>query len=211
MSDTDVKPVSRGERTRKEIMDLAEIAILEKGYAATSIDELIVQAGITKSGFFYHFADKQDLAKELLKRDNTMIEAALNELIETAQANNPDPLDALLEVMTHYAHAAAASPTSRPGCLAAAFSYQHALFDDEMQGLVHYGINFKHRLFRQVLERVAVKYPPADSVDLDALADMAIAIVQGAMIMDRVREPPPAIFPQVELYRTYLKALFKRA
>ena len=40
----------------------------QKGFAATSIDELIAGAGITKSGFFYHFKDKTELAKALLLR-----------------------------------------------------------------------------------------------------------------------------------------------
>jgi len=210
MTDTDVKPQSRGERTRKELMDLAEIAILEKGYAATSIDELIAQAGITKSGFFYHFEDKLELAKELLRRDNATIEAGLKQLFAEAEANYADPLEALLAGMTQYAMAAAASPTSRPGCLAAAFSYQHALFDEEMQQLVLYGLEFKRRIIRARLERAAAKYPPRETVDLDALADMAIAIVQGAMIMDRVRDPPPVMQAQMDLYCTYLRAIFSR-
>ena len=37
--------------------------MLAKGFAATSIEELIAAAGITKSGFFYHFKDKGELAK----------------------------------------------------------------------------------------------------------------------------------------------------
>lgn len=200
--------LSRGERTRKELLDLAEIAILEKGYAATSIDELIAQAGITKSGFFYHFEDKLELAKQLLRRDNAAIEAALRTLFKAAEIAHPDPLDALLDAMSRYANAAAASPTSRPGCLAAAFSYQHALLDEEMQQLVRQGLTFKRRIIGEALARAAAKYPPPAALDLDALADMAIAIVQGAMIMDRVRDSAPVMHAQMELYRTYLRTLF---
>lgn len=205
---TELKSASRGERTRKEILDLAEIAVLEKGYAATSIEELIAQAGITKSGFFYHFADKRDLAKELLRRDNAAIEAAMRQVFEDADAKYSDPLDALLHGMQSFAEAAAASPTSRPGCLAAAFSYQHALFDDDMRELVRHGLDFKRRMIRACLEKAAAAYPPQASVDFDALADMAIAIMQGAMIMDRVRDTPPVMQAQMDLYRTYLRAVF---
>jgi AcrR family transcriptional regulator len=48
----------KGTDTRERILELAEAAVLEKGFAATSIDELITGASITKSGFFYHFKDK---------------------------------------------------------------------------------------------------------------------------------------------------------
>ena len=54
--------------TRTRILELAEAAVLEKGFASTSIDELITGAGITKSGFFYHFRDKGELAKALMQR-----------------------------------------------------------------------------------------------------------------------------------------------
>ena len=63
-----VKVLSKGEATRERLLDLAEEAVLQKGFGATTIEELIVQAGITKSGFFYHFRDKGDLAQALLRR-----------------------------------------------------------------------------------------------------------------------------------------------
>ena len=59
---------TKGERTRERIMDLAYQSIVEKGFAATSIEELVEAAGITKSGFFYHFRDKGALAKGLMLR-----------------------------------------------------------------------------------------------------------------------------------------------
>ena len=56
----------KGQETRTRVMDIAEVAILSKGYGATSIEEIIEEAGITKSGFFYHFPDKRALALALL-------------------------------------------------------------------------------------------------------------------------------------------------
>ena len=59
---------TKGERTRERIMDIAYESIVQKGFAATSIEELVEAAGITKSGFFYHFKDKNDLARQLFER-----------------------------------------------------------------------------------------------------------------------------------------------
>ena len=47
--------------TRTRIMDIAEASILTKGFDATSIDEIVAAAEITKGGFFYHFKSKKDL------------------------------------------------------------------------------------------------------------------------------------------------------
>ena len=59
---------TKGERTRTRLLDVAYDSIVHKGFAATSIEELVEAAGITKSGFFYHFKDKNDLARQLLDR-----------------------------------------------------------------------------------------------------------------------------------------------
>jgi TetR/AcrR family transcriptional repressor of nem operon len=39
--------------TRARILAVAESAVLAKGFASTSIDEIVAAVGITKSGFFY--------------------------------------------------------------------------------------------------------------------------------------------------------------
>ena len=59
---------TKGERTRERILDIAYESIVQKGFAATSVEELVEAAGITKSGFFYHFRDKNDLARQLFER-----------------------------------------------------------------------------------------------------------------------------------------------
>src|SRR4029077_8917846 len=41
----------KGSDTRERILDVSEAAVLEKGFAATSIEEVIAAVGITKSGF----------------------------------------------------------------------------------------------------------------------------------------------------------------
>ena len=56
----------KGADTREHILDVAEASVLDKGFDATSIEEVIAAVGITKSGFFYHFKDKNKLAKALL-------------------------------------------------------------------------------------------------------------------------------------------------
>ena len=53
----------KGSDTRERILEVAQAAVLEKGFAATSIEEVIAAVGITKSGFFYHFKDKNELAR----------------------------------------------------------------------------------------------------------------------------------------------------
>ena len=40
----------KGDETRERILAVAELAVLAKGFSATSIEEIIAEVGITKSG-----------------------------------------------------------------------------------------------------------------------------------------------------------------
>jgi TetR/AcrR family transcriptional repressor of nem operon len=46
---------------RSKLLDAAFSIIREKGYTATSVDELCAQAGVTKGAFFHHFKSKDAL------------------------------------------------------------------------------------------------------------------------------------------------------
>lgn len=208
MSARPANQLGRGESTRERLLDLAERAILEKGYAATSIEELIAAAGITKSGFFYHFREKSELAKALLRRDNANTAEAFDAIFGQADADNADPLDALLDGLGRFAKTAAISPHAYPGCLVAAFAYQEALFDAEHWRLMEQGFAERRAQLRTRLDRIAAQRPSRAEVDLDDLADMAIAIIQGAIVLDRVRGTPAAIDQQIALYKGFLLNLF---
>lgn len=84
--------LTKGEQTRERIMDIAQDAVLHKGFASTSIEEIIAEAGITKSGFFYHFRDKNDLAKALLRRYTDNEWRVFDQLFKKADELSEDPL-----------------------------------------------------------------------------------------------------------------------
>jgi len=47
---------------RQKLLDAAMSVIREKGYVATTVDELCARAGVAKGSFFHHFPDKEALA-----------------------------------------------------------------------------------------------------------------------------------------------------
>src|SRR5688572_27035854 len=86
----------KGPDTRERILSVAESAVLAKGFAATSIEELIAAVGITKSGFFYHFKDKGELAKGLMLRYIAHDKEVLDDIFHRGDELNEDPLHGFL-------------------------------------------------------------------------------------------------------------------
>jgi AcrR family transcriptional regulator len=200
--------VRRSSATRERLLALAEDAVLAKGFAATSIEELITAAGITKSGFFYHFKDKGELAKALMLRYLANDRVVLDDIFRRGDELNEDPLHGFLVGLKLFAEMMAQLPEVHPGCLAASFCYQDHLFDQEVRDLNAEGILAWRRRFRERLELIAARYPPRVDADLDALADMASTLVEGGLILGRALKDVAVLPKQVLLYRDFVRTIF---
>ena len=195
--------------TRERLLALAESAVLAKGFAATSIEELIAAAGISKSGFFYHFKDKGELAKAMILRYIEQDTRLLDDIFARADELNDDPLHGLLVALKLFAEMLANLPEAHPGCLAASFCYQDQLFNQGIRDLNAGSILRWRTQFRARLDAVAERYPPRRDIDLEALADMAASNVEGGLILGRLLKDPSIVSRQILLYRELIRATFE--
>jgi AcrR family transcriptional regulator len=201
-------PARKRSDTRERLLAAAEDAVLAKGFAATSVEELIAAVGITKSGFFYHFKDKGELAKALLVRYLENDRAILDDLFRRADELNDDPLHGFLVGLKLFAEMMENLPEAHPGCLAASYAYQDQLFNREIRDLNAEGVLAWRGRFRERLSLIAQRYPPRIEIDLDALADMAATLVEGAIVLSRVLRDGSLLPKQVLLYRDFIRAVF---
>lgn len=203
-----VTTLSKGEATRERICSAAERIVLDKGFAATSLEEIMEAAGVTKSGFFYHFRDKLDLAKALLARYVEHDNRIMDELFARADALIDDPLHAYLAFLKMFSEVMDDLPDRHPGCMVASYCYQDQIYHREIRQMSADGVLTWRRRFRERLEAIAARYPPRAPVDLDALADLNITIVEGGIILDKGRQTKGALVRQVLMLRDLVKTLF---
>lgn len=199
---------TKGERTRERILDVAYESIIQKGFAATSIEELVEAAGITKSGFFYHFRDKNDMARQLFERFLGEDEAIVDTLSARARELSDDPLQSFLIFLNLYAQLMDDMETLHPGCMVASVAYQERMFDAGLKQMnVDYILRMRRR-FRDWLEEVSVTYPPKLDVDLEALADSLTVLIEGAIILSRSLRDQSLMGKQTRLFRNHIKLIF---
>lgn len=201
----------KGNATRERLLDIAEAGVLAKGFGATSIDEIIAEAGITKSGFFYHFRDKNELARGLLSRYRGRLEQLLAEIFGRAAELSDDPLQRLLIGLTLFAEHMAAMPGGHPGCLVATMSYQDQLFNREVRSLVTSIVEGWNAFFRLMIEDIVAVYPPRDPVDPGRLARNIACAIDGGIIMGKSLGDPTVLPEQLLMARNYVKMLFQPA
>ncbi len=182
--------------------------MLAKGFASTSIEELIAGAGISKSGFFYHFKDKGELAEAMMERYLVQDKAVLDEIFKRADELNDDPLHGLLVALKLFAEMLGNLPEAHPGCLAASFCYQDQLFNKKIRDMNADGLLRWRKRFRERLDRIAEKYPPRGPVDLEALSDMAASNVEGGLILGRVLKDVTILPRQIMLFRDLVRTTF---
>ena len=91
---------------RRRIEEAATALFAERGYAATTIDDIVTGAGVTKPMLYRHFESKQALVMSLLERHRDELAAApLDVLLATEQAPFPERLDAMLDAWFGYVEA----------------------------------------------------------------------------------------------------------
>ncbi len=87
---------------REELMDAAQALFLEKGFAATSVDEIVKRADVAKGTFYLQFKTKEDVLVALRERFVATFCERLAKAMDgpPAQAWN-DRLDAWIETVIH--------------------------------------------------------------------------------------------------------------
>jgi TetR/AcrR family transcriptional repressor of nem operon len=200
--------MGKGEATRERILEIAEAAVLAKGFGATSIEEVIAEAGLTKSGFFYHFKDKNALAHEMLRRYVATNDRLFDDIFARGGELSDDPLQAFLISLKLLAEMMADLPSGHPGCLIASICYQERLFDREVRELTARSVRDWNARFRTILEGIAAVYPPREPVDLGDVADMLSCVVDGAIIMSKTLNDPQRLERQILIFRTCIKLMF---
>jgi AcrR family transcriptional regulator len=202
---------SKGERTRDRILDLAYDSVIRKGFAATSIEELVEAAGITKSGFFYHFKDKSDLARGLIERYTTRSRFFLEEMERRARELSDDPLHSFLIFLKLYAEAMETLVDAHPGCFVATITFQDQAYDREMRELNTQGVLTWRRRFAAWLAEIAAVYPPRGKAATEDLADAILTFTYGGMTLAKALGDDRAISRQALTFRETIRLHFQPA
>jgi TetR/AcrR family transcriptional repressor of nem operon len=207
-SDDGVRDLRKGEATRERILAVAEAMVLAQGFGATSIDGIIAEARLTKSGFFYHFRDKTELAREMLRRYIAVNDRLFDDLHVRASEMGDDPLEVLLIWLKLLAGTMRDLPHGHPGCLIASICYEERQFDREVREIATEAVgSWNDRVLRYLGEVEAV-HRLRPGLDIGTLARMMSCVVDGGIIMSKTLDDPLELERQILAYRAFIRLAF---
>ncbi|CCQ74824.1 TetR/AcrR family transcriptional regulator [Magnetospira sp. QH-2] len=197
-----------GSITRTAIMDAAQSLILDQGFAATSVDQIIAKTGITKGAFFYHFKAKSALAQALIDRHALLDKAHYDSTLAKVQSLTSEPRAQLLLLVGILADEMEGMTEPYPGCLYASYCYEVQLFDDNTAGTIVDALLYWRKELGALIQRVIDGHPPRFDTKAEDLADMVLSLYEGGFILERTHETAGLTGIHLRHFRQYLEMLF---
>lgn len=202
-------PVPRdGTATRTRILDSAERLVLEHGFAATTVDQVIAASRSSKGAFFHHFASKDDLGRALVERYAAADVAHLERYMEAAEAETGDPAARFAAFVRLFEEDADAIVAAQPSCLYVSFITERQLTGDGTAETIADAIVAWRERLHALLREAAAMHPPRRPVDLEALADHVFVTFEGAFILARSMRDGSHMRRQLRLLRVMAEDLF---
>jgi TetR/AcrR family transcriptional repressor of nem operon len=197
-----------GQSTRERILELANDLVLKQGYAATSLEQILERAGVTKGAFFHHFKSKDELARALVDRYLAGEQQVFEATFGRAEKLTSDPLQQVLVGLGLLEEMFAGLEAPHPGCLIAAFLYQNDLMTPETTAKSREAFLVWRDHVAAKLSAAGKIHPPRIPVDYDALGDMLNTIVEGAFVMSKLFDDRKMMVRQLRQLRAYIELAF---
>jgi TetR/AcrR family transcriptional repressor of nem operon len=190
--------------TRDRILAAAQRLMVDQGYNATSLDQVLAESSSSKGAFFHHFRSKADLANHLVARyvddDLGQLQAGLDSV-----AHLEDPTQRVLAFLRFFEDGADELMSETSGCLYATVLAERELVGGKITDLVAGATLVWRRelvaLLRPALRQAGVR------IDVDALADHLYTTFEGAFILARTLDDQGAMKAQLRVLRQLVERL----
>jgi TetR/AcrR family transcriptional regulator, transcriptional repressor for nem operon len=185
------------------LLKTAQRLMLQRGYWATSVDEICAAAKLSKGAFFHYFTSKKDLGAQTLQYFFTEI---LDRLKSSFGELPEDPLERVGLVIQGMAQILSA-PEGPRGCLIATFTIDTAEADADLrERCAVYFTEWGHLLESQ-LQTAINHYAPAGELDSTQLSCYCISVIEGSLLLVRAGRDAAVLSGNLELLMEQLRSL----
>ena len=172
-------PAPKHASTRDRLIDSARFLFWERGYAGTSMSELLAHAEVN-SGSFYHFFDsKEALLRAVLEG---YLELLRPMIVDPAFLSVDTPLGRIFAILAGYRERIVGTDC-RYGCPLGRLALEIDPENAPAHGLLAQNFKGWIGVIRECLEDMDKSLPP--DTDLDSLATYVLVIMEGGVMLSR--------------------------
>ncbi len=200
--------MSKGTRnpaeTRQRLIEAAIRLMLRQGFAATSVDQICAEAGVTKGGFFHHFENKEALGRAAVQAWGEFGTALYTEAWKDEKLDPLKQLHRMLDIMAGFTERPDEVCTCMVGMLSQELAQTHPALREECDRQLQIWTGNVARM----LAAAQKKHPPRARFDAEEVAWFLNSLWQGSMLIGKARQQPEMIRANLKLARAFVDGLF---
>jgi TetR/AcrR family transcriptional regulator, transcriptional repressor for nem operon len=192
---------------RSKLIEAAHVLVKRKGYAATSVDEICAEAGVTKGAFFHHFASKEALGVAATEAWTARADALIFTL--PTWTSLPDPLDRLLAHID-FRSSLIDGPAETFTCFVGTLVQETHATNDALRAASDASMQAYAERLAEDIQAAIQKYGIAHGMTAISLAWHVQAALQGGFVLAKARNDPAIARATVAHLKHYVESLFQR-
>ncbi|MES0874738.1 TetR/AcrR family transcriptional regulator [Sinimarinibacterium thermocellulolyticum] len=191
------------ESARTRLLDVALRTFREKGYTATTVDDLCRAACVTKGAFFHHFDSKEAAALAAVEHWNTRT-GALFEAAPYWQVEDPR---ARLLAYLDFRAARVRGELPEFTCLLGTLVQETFASHPALQAACGAGIEAHAQTLVPTIEAARARYAPKADWSAESLARHIQAVLQGGFVLAKALNDPRAALEAIAHLKRYVEGL----
>jgi TetR/AcrR family transcriptional regulator, transcriptional repressor for nem operon len=192
--------MSKAEKTRDNIIKQAAELFNQKGYAGSSISDIMKATGLQKGGIYNHFSSKDDLALQAFDYAYGLASKRVWEVVRK-KTNAIERLQALVSVYLEYLD----NPPVAGGCPILNTAIESDDTHPALRDRVRDAVNNWRSLICRIIQKGMIKGEIKASIEPDVIATIVISTVEGAIMMSKLYEDPIHLERAIAYLQDYIK------
>jgi TetR/AcrR family transcriptional repressor of nem operon len=196
----------RHHESKAKLLNAALHVIRTKGYAASTVDDICAEAGVTKGSFFHHFKSKDDLALAAAAYWETMTEGFF---ASAPYHQSQDPLDRLLGYVDFRGEILQGELADYT-CLLGTLVQETYTTHPDIRAACDKGMSAHIAELTCDVEAAKQLYAPDAEWSAESVGYFIQSVLQGAFIFAKAKQSPEVVRESLAHLRRYLGVLFSQ-
>jgi TetR/AcrR family transcriptional regulator, transcriptional repressor for nem operon len=193
--------------SKTKLLDAALQVIRAQGYAATTVDDICHQAGVTKGSFFHHFKGKDELALTAIAHWKTLTEGFF---ADAPYHKAKDPLDRVLGYV-EFRGTILTGELPDYTCLLGTLVQETYATHPDIRAACDRGMSSHIAELTRDIKAAKNRYVPRATWSSESVGYFIQTVLQGAFILAKAKQGPDTVRESLAHLRRYLRSLFVSA